>query len=184
MFTKSFEKYACDGDTISCDVDGLTIIARIERDDSSDAPWDREDGHGPVSKWTTRDKQPGERVLHSDRGSHRYYDFAEAVKIAKRDGWDCAPYGQGTPGERAARAAERDFENLKAWCNDEWHYVGIVLSVECDGITLDYHAASLWGIECNYPGSDNLYLTEVANELLDEAVEVGRAAVEKIAKHA
>jgi hypothetical protein len=28
------------------------------------------------------------------------------------------------------------------------------------------HAASLWGIEANYPGADNSYLTEVANELL------------------
>jgi hypothetical protein len=28
----------------------------------------------------------------------------------------------------------------------------------------------LWGIEANYPDSDNSYLTEVANEMLPQAV--------------
>ena len=39
-----------------------------------------------------------------------------------------------------------------------------------DGLTLDKFAASLWGIEANYPDSDNAYLSEVANELLSEAL--------------
>jgi len=62
-------------------------------------------------------------------------------------------------------------EAVKAWKDDEWYYCGIVLSVSRNGVTVDDHAASLWGIECNYPGSDNAYLLEVANELTGEAVE-------------
>lgn len=58
----------------------------------------------------------------------------------------------------------------RAWFDNEWHYCGVVLSVTRDGVMLDEHAASLWGIECNYPGSDNSYLNSVANELLPEAL--------------
>lgn len=60
---------------------------------------------------------------------------------------------------------------MHAWRNDMWFYCGIVLEVSRGGVILDRHAASLWGIEANYPGSDNAYLLEVANELIPEAVE-------------
>ena len=60
---------------------------------------------------------------------------------------------------------------MAAWNNDEWFYCGVILSVAIDGLILDRFAASLWGIEANYPDSDNAYLTEVANELLPEALE-------------
>lgn len=179
-FPEAFPKYACAGDTITAEIDGFTVTARIEHDNNAGTPWEREDGHGPVSDWTRRDKLPGERVLNEDGGSKRYYHFEEAVKIAKRDGWDAPPYGTGTKSERAARAAEHDFQALRAWCNDEWSYCGIVLSVAKSGVTLDEHAASLWGIERNYPGSDNAYLTEVANELLDEALDAAKKTLAKL----
>ena len=44
---------------------------------------------------------------------------------------------------------------------------------------LDAHAASLWGVEANYPGSDNAYLAEVAEKLLPEALDAGRAAARR-----
>ena len=72
--------------------DGFDFKVYIEDDQDSGTPWDREDGHGPVSDWTTRDKQAGELVLHSGRSHKRYYDFAEACKIARRDGWGFMPY--------------------------------------------------------------------------------------------
>jgi len=59
---------------------------------------------------------------------------------------------------------------MAAWKNDDWFYCGVILSVALEGITLDRFAASLWGIEANYPDSDNSYLSEVANELLSEAL--------------
>ena len=36
---------------------------------------------------------------------------------------------------------------MAAWRKDEWFYCGIVLSVSLEGVILDDHAASLWGIE-------------------------------------
>lgn len=181
MFTKGFGSYVCDGDTITCEVDGFDVTATIHHDNTGDAPWESCDGHGPVSDWTSRNKRAGEMVLHSDHGSHRYYDFAKAVKIAKRDEWDAPPYRTGTKAQQAERAARRDFEALQAWCNDEWWNVGVAVTVSKDDIQLtgDYDFA-LWGVECNYPGSDNAYLMEVANEYVGEAVEAARAAIAKL----
>ena len=77
--------------------------------------------------------------------------------------------------DRLATAQAKAEAVMKAWKNDEWFYCGVVLSVAIDGLELTDHAASLWGIEANYPDSDNAYLTEVANELLSEALEAAKA---------
>lgn len=66
---------------------GRTYRVTIEHDGDMGAPWEEHDGHGVVSEWTRRDKAPGEVVIASDRGSHRFYDVAETTRIAKRDGW-------------------------------------------------------------------------------------------------
>ena len=181
MFTEKFDSYVCEGDKIKCEIDGFAATATVYYDDDNSPPWERDEGHGPVSDWTSRDILLGERILSADRYSHRYYDFAEAVKIAKRDGWDTKPYGTGTKDEQAVRAAERDFEVLKAWCDDQWHYVGVAVTVSRKGVTLTHkwnHA--LWGIEGNYPDSNNEYLTEVANELLDDALDDARKTMAKL----
>ena len=77
--------------------------------------------------------------------------------------------------DRFAKAQAKAEAVMAAWKNDEWFYCGVILSVAIDGLTLDRFAASLWGIEANYPDSDNAYLTEVANELLSEAIEAAKA---------
>ena len=59
---------------------------------------------------------------------------------------------------------------MDAWKNDEWFYCGVILSVKIEDVELTDHAASLWGLEANFPDSNNEYLCEVANELLDEAL--------------
>jgi hypothetical protein len=59
-----------------------------------------------------------------------------------------------------------------------------VLSVSLDGVNLAPHAASLWGIEANYPDTDNSYLTEVANDLMPEAIAVARDTLTRLAAHA
>ena len=64
----------------------------IHHDQDHGAPWDEHDGHGPVSDWTTRDKAPGELILSEDRRSKRYYDFAEACRVARRDDWGFMPH--------------------------------------------------------------------------------------------
>lgn len=176
MFTDHFSTYVCDGDEIHCQVDGLTAVARVKHDnDFGSTPWEVSEGHGPVSEWTTRAKRPGERILDSDRDSHLYYDWQAAIRIAKRDGWDAPPYRTGTRGEQALRAVAADFKYLRAWCQGDWYYVGVSVTVFRDDVKLG--SAHLWGIDAN-SGPDNRYLTEVANELLPEAL---AAAREKLA---
>lgn len=217
-FTK-FNKFSGVGDSVSVKVGKLTVTARIERDDDMGPPWKEHDGHGPVSEWRPREsKRPGERILHEDRGSCRFYGWQEAVQIAKRDGWGFLPYelkiekdGENYPcggratagpftaydaddfnraihsvygqykatmtaGQYAEAAVQRDFDSLRAWCNDDWCWVGVVLSLSKDGIELDDYAASLWGIESE--AGD--YFNDVANELLDEAVEAGEARLAEL----
>ena len=106
-------------------------------------PLGEHDGHGPVSEWTSRDKRPGERLLCSDRSSKRFYNFAEATRIAKRDGWGLHPdaiaklaAGMGRQPTRKNRGGcrENDFEHLRAWANDEWHWIGVIVTLaDADG---------------------------------------------------
>lgn len=114
-----------------------------------------------MSHWRNKDtKQPGERLLHSDRGSCRFYDWQGAIAIAKRDGWGLDDDGQAqlakslrksvdqlTAGEIREEAVRRDFEYLRGWCNDEWHYVGYTATIaDEDGNDVDYDD-SCWGFD-------------------------------------
>lgn len=149
---------------------------RVDRvyDQDLGEPWKEHDGHGIVSDWTTRDKRPGERVLRSDRGSKRYYDFAETVKIALKDGWSTEKARQ-TPDlskkQIAAMAVEADFEYLRGWCNGEWHWCGLIVTLlEEDEDGEDVEVAgmteSLWGMESNC----EQYLQSTAKELAEQII--------------
>jgi len=156
-----------DGDTF--ERAGRKFRVRMPYDDDATAPWKREDGHGVVSEWTSRAKRPGEMVLCSDRRRvKRYYDFAAAVKTARKDGWDAEPYSDAeTAGQRAHKAAMADFRYLRGWANDEWHYVGVIVELlDDEGDTIEGEDASLWGVE----GYARAYLGKVAAELADEVL--------------
>jgi hypothetical protein len=174
IFTQSFGSYTCDGDTIEATHNGFRFVATVHRDSDMGAPWDEHDGYGPISDWTRRDKLPGELILGADGALHRFYDFAEACRIALKDGWSSKPYDISgeTKRQKAARAARHDFDMLRAWCNDDWAYCGIAVQVfgpDDEELTGEYDFA-LWGVEMNYPGSDNSYLMEVVNDLASEAI--------------
>jgi hypothetical protein len=179
-FTEQFGQFVSSGDSIAAESDDFDLLATVQHDLHMGEPWKEHDGHGQVSEWTTRGKRPGELVLCSDSGSHRYYDFRAAKKTALADGWNCKPYDIAgeTPRQRAARAARHDYEVLRAWCNDEWTWCGVIVTASRAGIELG--CASLWGIECNYPDSDNSYLRDVANELSGEAIENAQDAIKRI----
>ena len=72
-----------------------------------------------------------------------------------------------------------DEADIERWNNDEWFYGGIVVSVFFKGVELSDHAASLWGIDCNF-GDDNSYLSEVAKDLEYEALIVAKAEVARL----
>ena len=64
-------------------------------------------------------------------------------------------------GARAAIAARKDFEVLKAaGATTNGTYVGVAVVVSKDGVEIDRRVRprALWGIEANYPDSDNAYL--------------------------
>lgn len=79
------------GETFDFKIGQTEYTATIHSDDSMGEPWKEHDGHGEVSDWTTRAKLPGEMVLSEDGRSKRFYDFAEACKTARRDGWGWLP---------------------------------------------------------------------------------------------
>jgi hypothetical protein len=145
---------------------GRRYRVEIVSDNDQEPPWKQNDGEGIVSEWTTRAKRPGERIIASDRRSHRYFDFAATVRKARDESWDAEPYGTGTAGERAARATEVNFRRLKAWCDGDWCYVGVVVTplCACCGSPMKAKAESLWGVESD----DADYLETVAMELIEQ----------------
>jgi len=172
-----------DGETCTIERDGFTVTATIHHDPDHGAPWDEEDGHGPVTDWRPYGdnqyptKAPGERVLVRDRRSARFYDFAAAVRTAKAEGWDAPPFGEGTPGQRAARAAEADFKHLRAWCNDEWYYIGVAVTVSRDGVDLTgKYDHAIWGTEST--AAD--HVNELAADLVEDALDAARAQIARL----
>lgn len=69
----------------------------------------------------------------------------------------------------------------EAWKQGDWFYCGVIISARhnATGAFWD-HLESLWGIKANYPGGDNSYLNEVANELLASAVVAVRAKIREL----
>ena len=141
------------------EVDGLSFAVSMEYDDCM-SPWEEEDGHGPVSEWTNYSKHPGELVLNEDHGSRRYYDFAEACRIARRDGWGGF---QGTPRQQAALAARADYERLRAWCRDVWSYVVLTVELLDDDGDKTGITDSIGGVESDYW---NEYAVELALQIV------------------
>ena len=62
-----------------------------------------------------------------------------------------------TPAQITAASVMRDYEHLKAFCNDEWHYVGVVVTAP------DGEKESGWGFE----STDDEGQAECAADLAD-----------------
>lgn len=115
--------------TETIELHGASYLVEWFYDEYAGAPWDNSDCHGPVTGWERRDKKPSEIILSSDRGLKRFYDFAEAMRMARRDGWSAPPYIFSSPGEQAHAAVMSDFEYLRRWCDGQWFYCGIVVTM-------------------------------------------------------
>ncbi|MDC8987012.1 hypothetical protein [Pseudomonas aeruginosa] len=160
---------------IELNIGGKDFVFAVDFEDDYDAgaPWEMADGHGPVTGWERRNKRPGELVLNSDRGAKRFYDFAEACRIALRDGWglsedslaDWTERAGRTPTRRqiAAAAALSDFEYLRGWCVDQWRYVGVVVTLLDPQGEKTEVSDSLWGVETLHD-----FHHETARQLADE----------------
>jgi hypothetical protein len=159
-FSERFANFVCAGDTITCEADGFTVVAAIVPDDCPDAPEFRGSENAPVERFP----------------EGRQHGFWPSLYID-----DPGFIGPGNGfRERFAKAQAEAESFMEGWRKVDWFYCGIVLSVSMEGVTLDTHAASLWGVEANYPGSDNAYLTEVASDLLPEALDAARAVLARL----
>ena len=115
-FDFSFDSYVCEGDYLQTEIDGITFLAMLERDEYSHV-----------------------------NDFECYSDHAR-----------------------------------KAWFNNEWFYCTIYIGVRKNGTLIDSHVVSLSGIEANYPESDNAHLTEVADELLNEAIPIAKEELKRL----
>jgi hypothetical protein len=150
-FEHGFDRFACIGDTIEAEVDGFLIVARLEDDRGLASPDKVDEGF-----WPSLDpSDPGYIGPKSPATLRRHMKRARAI--------------------------------LEAWERGEWSWCGVVLSIYRDGVLLDGHAASLWGLALNFPAftkrdqaRSNCYLTECAEEMIPEALDVGRAILSKL----
>lgn len=168
--------------------DGKQFRAFIEYDPDAGSPWEREEGHVPVSDWVRRDKMPSEVIINRDRGSYRFVCLREAHECARAQGWGLASDDmqalcdklnrEPTKREVISRAVQLDIERLRAWCADEWCYVGVCVSLlGPDGQPVgDRYAAACWGIESDCDD----YIKEVASDLAGEALSAARVELERI----
>ena len=138
----------------------ITFRVNIIADYEADAPWDSKEEHGPVTDWVRREATSEEWLLNSGRGAYRYYNHVEAKKQAALEGWG----GCGdTHDEQLDDAVRKDYADLKAWCNDDWRYVGVeVYPLTKDGDELKSKAESVWGINSD----DTDYIKHLAEELM------------------
>lgn len=113
-----------------------------------------------------------------------YCDDDTTAPDKRQDGFwpSLNPTNDGYIGDKSQRTLARHLakarEVMRAWQNDEWFYCGVAVTIERNGIQLAHlYDHALWGVECNYPDSDNSYLMEVANELLGGAIDDARSKI-------
>lgn len=147
-------------------LDGMNFVIHLEHDEISGPPWEECDGHGEVTKWTCRGKGPGEMMLCEDSGDKRYYDFAGAVQKARDERWGAPDWMDReiyhSNGAIAHDAALADFEYLRAWCNNDWEYVYLTVTLlDEDGDEIEDCSESLGGVE----NINREHVIETAREL-------------------
>lgn len=114
------------------------------------------------SKVIRRPKAGEKPVYDSGNGLYKYRaDQIETVTIPGRD-----PAKPLTAGEIRAEAVRRDFDYLRGWANDQWHWQWIkVEMLDEEGESTDIED-SLGGVE----DSDDEYLFDTVEELMDNCI--------------
>ena len=128
---------------------GFKLKFEIQRDDDCGPPWEDCDGMGVIEE---SHGHPGESyndwILNSDRWWYHYFDWRATLPEAIRDGWDAPPYGGNDKRAKAMRAMKSTYEYLREWYNDDWWYIGwIVTLYDPNGDEID--SDSCWGFESN-----------------------------------
>ena len=104
-------------------INGYNFIIVNELDDDC-TPWEYLDNDANIiSDWTRPDKKPGELILNTGGTFKRFFDYQLACKYALDNQWgsrDSLP--TDTKKQIASKAALNLFNYLRSWCNDEWVY--------------------------------------------------------------
>ena len=138
------------------EVNGRNYKVEIKDDTDCDAPWDFCTPLGEVSDWVYRDKYPSERILNTDHSSKRFYDWGGAVREAR---------SQGMSGPDAVKAANQEYEYFRRWCNDDWRYVGVIVTLLDDDDNETDFSDSLWGVESD---ADEHIVNEVIPDCISQ----------------
>lgn len=183
--------YVLDASTI--EAHSLTFKVEIVQDNDSGKPWKECEGFGPVreaekgyyDRYLT--KKPGERVLHlGDRNCYSWvYDWQGAIALAKRDDWGVSPENRPDNWEKLSAkqqreiAVQHDFDFLKAWCDEDWVWSGICVTLLIEGEDGDLApydgdldlSDSLWSVEFwqykNLDDAKNSHAKSVVTEMID-----------------
>lgn len=176
------------GQTFDFEHDGKQFRAFIESDDDHAPPWDRECGHVDVSEWEHRNKNPSEVIVNEDRGARQFVCIREAMEKATREAWGLSDEHMQALTEKLKRIPSKreviaesvrlDVERMRAWCADEWEYVGVcVCLLDSEGSPIgNKYAAACWGIESD---SDD-YMRDVARDLAADALSEAQATMARI----
>lgn len=154
-------------DTI--ELNGRRYGVKFEYDYDADAPWDGCDGHGAVRQSNRAhaegrsDKRPGERPLnHAGRNEYQfYYNWQGACELARTDGWNAEPYD--APG-RILRAVQADFDYLRGYVNQDWQYVGVIVTLLDENGEETGESDALWSVE-TYEDYHHTVAAELAAEI-------------------
>lgn len=140
---------AYEGEEITELPNGWKIKVAFQYDQDSGPPWKDCDGMGVIEECCYRPGEYGEYddwILNSDRGWYRYYDWKATLPEAMRDGWNTKPYNFHSTHEQAMAAMRSTYEFLRRWCNDDWWYVGMIVTL-LDENDDELDEESCWGYE-------------------------------------
>ena len=154
---------------------GVLFCVSVEEDLAAGPPWEMSEGHGVVIECLPRNKHPHEWVLYRGRRQMLVYDVKESLRTAARDMWGlddrarddlAARLGRPpTQAEIRAEAVRLDYEYLKGWTNDLWHYWTVVVTPVVEGVPVHAGHKSCGGVE-GFPDNVKAVAAELASEAL------------------
>ena len=173
---KKFTGTLSDGDTLDLG-HGLEARFNLVPDHDAEKPWEREDGHGIISQRPRNangvvPKKPGEVLI----GSGFIYDVPKTLEKARKEGWGLSEKEAVglTKRQITAEAVRQDMERMRAWLAFDWGYYGVKITLIDTVESAELDTKTLWGVESDA----GEYLTEVANQLLEELAQSLPEAVE------
>ena len=168
---------------------GVEFAWRTQDDETTGAPWKEHDGHGEVrsankSYGSRVQKRPGERVMSAYRHDVTLYDWQDAIRKAKDEGWglgdeELAEFTVRCGRKPTARmiraeAVRRDFEYLAGWARSDWHWVDVLTWRTDDDGEVEPADIRYSG---SYESTDTAGHLEAAHESAVELLDDMRAAV-------